>query len=660
MKTDKVLIEVLNNHFAGIADEMAYTIHRAGYTIFIKETWDFCAGLVTKGGEVFGYPANIAATNLLGIDLSTAIARSGTLEPGDVIICNDPHSTQGMCTHLPDYHMFKPIFFDGELLCYVWCFIHSSDVGGLVPGSIAPSAYDRLQEGFVLPPTKLVKAGELDNAIADIIRANSRIPDLNWGDIRAMLSAMAVGERRIEKLVERYGARELGQAIDDILAYGEERARQIFSEIPDGEYEFTDYLEADFVTPYFIRLKVKVVVSGGSIHLDFTGSDAQVRAALNLPSYGKANQWLLNGVYRYLRTTDGKLALNRGILRPVSVNVPAGSILNASPMAATGVRHAAAYRVSDAILGALSIPKGEQIPAANAGHLAIVMHSHLDTARGDYRVGVLQPLQGGSGGRPTKDGIDGVNFSNSLRNIPTESIEVESPVLVHRYMLAEDCAPGEYRGGAGVVFEFQSFAPNSIVTARGMDRYCLRPYGREGGSPGSVGSTVLNPGDSDERNVGKIDILKLEPGDIVRIIAPGGGGFGSPLKRKLADIKRDLDDGLLTKAQAEAHYGVVFKGDDIDEAASGKRREELRAQENVTPFSFGPERTAYEERFPASVQDLISEVIGRYPATSRAYLREKLFGFVNEAKGKQITVNDLEAFLEELRQNSSVRRAKSA
>jgi len=194
------------------------------------------------------------------------------------------------------------------------------------------------------------------------------------------------------------------------------------------------------------------------------------------------------------------------------VTAPKGSLLNPLPGVATGVRHATGYRVSDAVLGALSQAVPRQIPAAGAGQVAIVLLAHLDAETGNYKVNVLQPMQGGCGGRPTKDGIDGVNFSaGSLRNVPTESIELEAPVFVKRYMLIDDVAAGEHRGGAGVVFEFQVDAPNTIITARGMERFHVRPWGRAGAEPGTLASAVANPGTPHERDIGKIDVPSFSP-----------------------------------------------------------------------------------------------------------------------------------------------------
>ncbi len=651
MASEKVLLEILNNRFTGIVEEMGYVIHRASFTVFVKETWDFDSALITPEGEIFCYPRNIGVTNMLGIDMQPAISCIDHYEPGDVIVTNDPHTTRGMATHLPDIMLFKPLFFEEKLLCFAWCFVHSSDVGGLVPGSIAPTAYDRYQEGLTVPPTKLVKAGKLNEELLKIILANCRIPEQNWGDMKALLAALNIAERRIAQVVTQYGADSVAKGIRGLMDYGEQRAREILGAVPDGEYRFSDYVEADFASKYFVRVNVRVVAEAGNLLLDFTGTDAQMRAAMNLPTYGKPNQWVVLGVVNFLRTSDRALPLNRGILRSVSVKIPEGSFLNPTPFVATGVRHATGYRVSDAVLGALSQAVPERIPAAGAGQVAIILYSHLDPRTGGYGVNVLQPMQGGCGGRPTKDGIDGVNFSaGSLRNVPTESIELEAPVLVNRYMLVDKVAAGRYRGGSGVTIEFQSLAPNAIVTARGMDRFKLRPYGRKGGHPGSLGETLINPGTPRERNIGKVDILQLNPGDVVRITTPSGAGYGDPLDREPEMVLTDLENGFVSAEEAANVYGIVAVDGAIDVAATSARRASLSNQRSTEEFVFGPERAAYEARLPSSVQDLVAELLVVYPAATRQFLRDRLYARIESdagLRGSSATRRALQAVLEE-------------
>lgn len=626
MITSKVLLEILNQRFTGIVEEMGYVIHRTGFTVLVKETWDFDAALVTSAGEVFCYPRSVGVTNMLGMDMGPAIKAVGDFRPGDVVMTNDPLRTSGMCTHLPDIMTFKPIFDDGRLLCFAWCFLHSSDVGGLVPGSIAPSAYDRHQEGTIIPPTKLYREGELNHELLEIFLANSRTPDQNWGDVKALLAALATAERRIGELVRRYGVEAISNGIVNLLDYGERRARQIIAAIPDGEYTLSDYLDGQGFSDYHVRIHVRLLVRGSDLHMDFTGTDPQVRAAFNLPSFGKPNQWIVLGIVNFLRTTDPALPYNRGILRPVTVSVPYGSLLNPDPTAASGVRHAAGYRVKDAVLGALAQAIGGQIPASDSGG-GVVLLSWLDSSTGRYRVSALQPTVGGSGARSTKDGIDGVNFSGgSLRNAPTEVIERETPILVHHYMLTEDPAPGQYRGGTAIDFEFRVFAPYATITARGMERLHVRSWGRDGGAAGTLARTILNPGTSKERDIGRIDILKMMPGDVLRIVSPGGGGYGDPLKRDPTLVLRDFRNGFVTLERAREDYGVVIQDDEVDENATVTLRSALsQKRPHLAQFVFGDERSAYEARLPEPLQDIVAETLLRLPIACRHLMKDELY-----------------------------------
>ncbi|HUN45018.1 MAG TPA: hydantoinase B/oxoprolinase family protein, partial [Stellaceae bacterium] len=240
-------------------------------------------------------------------------------------------------------------------------------------------------------------------------------------------------------------------------------------------------------------------------------------------------------------------------------------------------------------------------------------------------VSVLQPMQGGCGGRPSKDGIDGVNFSaGSLRNVPTEAIELEAPVFIERYMLADRAAPGEYRGGAGVVFEFRCLAADAIVTARGMDRFRLRPYGRKGGGAGTLGNTVINPGSETERQIGKIDILKLQPDDTVRIVAPGGGGYGDPLRRDPTKVLADVENGFVTAEEADSVYGVVMRAGAVDEKATAALRAS-RSGRQIVEFVFGDERLAYEAVFSPQLQDRVAALLSERPAAVRQYARGRIY-----------------------------------
>src|SRR5262249_13081435 len=264
--------------------------------------------------------------------------------------------------------------------------------------------------------------------------------------------------------------------------------------------------------------------------------------------------------------------------------------------------------------------------AGGGGEVGMVLLADLEGERGTYKVNVLQPMQGGCGGRPTKDGIDGVNFSaGSLRNVPTESIELEAPVFVRRYMLRDGAAPGRWRGGAGVVFEFEINAPNTIITARGMERLRLRPWGRAGAGPGEVSGTVVNPGTPDEQIVGKIDVLKLTPGDVVRIVAPGGGGYGDRFDREPELVRQDVANGFVSAADAAAVYGVVLRGDLAVDVDATRRRRQERASVTMAPFNYGREREEYERRLPPAVQDVVATELLAYSGSYRHFLKERVY-----------------------------------
>jgi N-methylhydantoinase B len=638
MPSDKILLEMLGNRFTGVVEEMGYIIHRAAFTVFVKETWDFDSALLTPEGEVFAYPRNIGVTNMLGFNMAHAIACFDKYEQGDVVLTNDPCFTKGMCTHLPDLMLFKPLFRKGKIFCFAWCFVHSTDVGGLVPGSIAPQAFDKHQEGVIVPPVKLFKHGKLDDEILRLILANSRIPAQNWGDLKALIAALSIAERRVGEIIDQYGEKAVRNVMYGLLDYGEHCAREVFSGLPDGNYEFSDYLEADNFSlvgereTYHVRIKLRIEIRGSDVLMDFEGTDPQVRAAFNIPTFGERNQFLVLGIVNFLRTSDRRMPFNRGILRPIKVAVPEGSLLNPDKTVSSGVRYTTAMRVSDVVLAALSQAAPKRVPAAGAGQLGIMTLSASSAESGNYIVQVLQPLQGGSGGRPTKDGIDGLSFTaGALRSPPTESIEAESPIIIRKFMLDDKVAPGEFRGGSGLVFECQVTSRHSMITSRGWDRFLLRPWGRKGGSPGYTGETLLRTREGTRKRIPKVDILKITTGEVLTIITPSGGGFGDPLRREPAKVLKDVDDGFVSAEEAAAAYGVILIDGAIDEAATKSWRAQLRAErlQGLREFVLGDERMAYEIRIPVRLQDRTYTALREFPVTSRLYLRDRVYDALN-------------------------------
>lgn len=624
MRLDPVLVEILNHRFSAIVNEMGSIIWRTAFTAYVKETWDFTPGLVTTGGEIFAFSKEIGGAPFLGLPLRDVL-ESLRWEPGDVVLTNDPYSTAGMCTHLPDLHLVKPFFHEGEVVCFIWDFIHAADVGGVVPGNAPPSTYDIFQEGVRIPPSKLFKAGRLDEEVQRFLLANTRVPEHTWGDIKALLAALNSAERRLRELVTRYGVETLRDGIADVLDSAEARTRTLIAELPDGTYRFVDYIEGVPADQMPNRIALSLEVRGSEVVMDFTGTDLQMPSSYNIPTDGKTHHFLTFGLVSYVRSRDPHCPLNAGIVRPIRVRVPRGTLLNPEPYASCSVRYVTAERVMDTVMGALAQAEAPLIPAAGGGCVAPILLSILDPKTGRYRMGILQMLLGGMGGRPGLDGVDGADFGNAFfRNGPNEMAEAEMPVLVRRYAWdGPGPPPGRWRGGLGVVYEVEILAPNAVMTARCMEREIFRPWGRDGGSAGTRISSVLNPGTPREQELGKIDVLHLGPGDVVRITMPSGGGFGHPFAREPAQILRDVEDGLIAPEQAAREFGVVIRKGTVDETATRA----IRQQPLSTPvtFTYGPERERYERVYPPTLQERVVAALLGYPAALRQHLRDRLW-----------------------------------
>jgi len=571
-------------------------------------------------------------------DAIAAIAHD--VREGDVFISNDPEATRGMCTHLSDVFLWKPIFDEGALICYAWSFIHMSDVGGRVAGSIAPSSYEVYQEGIRIPPQKLFREGALDEVFLNTFLVNTRTPEQNWGDMKACLAALNTAEKRVRELIRRYGRERIVRGVDEVLDYAEAQARRVIDHVPDGTYHFSDFIEADMVGLGLIRINLAMTIAGDGMLLDFTGTAPQVRAALNLPTYGKDGHWMLiTGLVNWLSTQEPQIAYNAGIVRPMKVKIPKGSILNPEPGAAYGARYSTSHKVCDVTIGALAQAVPNELPATDSGQGSILLVSVPDFATGRTKVSVIQPIVGGSGARPTLDGVDGTMvILNFLRNVPTEMIEREMPaIVIRRYGLREDSGgAGRWRGGTGTIIEFETRSPYTTITSRAMERYIFPPAGRRGATPGATGFTTLNPDTEDERDIGKIDILELGPGDVLRIGTQGGGGFGDPITRDARQVRDDLLNGFISQKTAYDIYGLALDAEEkVDEEATARRRGEIAAGRDwTTPpeFSFGPARDAYHKRWPTELHDAIAAATDGLPGLKR----QLLHGLITERVEKRL------------------------
>ncbi len=620
---DPVLLEILQTQMQAATEEMAITLARTARSTYVKDAADFATALANTDGKFFAYPASMGVSGFLDLDCGVAIRAIPDLEPGDVIITNHPYLSGGLSTHMPDLQLIKPYFHEGRIICFGWDFIHSADIGGGVPSSISPRFTELFQEGLQIPPIKLVKRGEMNRDFEAIYRANCRVPDLNMGDIKAMLAALTVGERRVADLIARHGAEVFTEAQAATVTYASEKARAVQRRIPDGKYAFWDYMDDDYATSIPIRIRCEMTVRDGHVHLDFTGSDPQVIAAYNVPTGGIRHPWLTLKLMHLIGSYDPTAPLNYGLFENISVHVPKGTVLNPEFPAAVGVRHATAIRINDAVVGAIATALPGLIPAPSGGTVVPTVIAEQDPETGSRSVVVIQSLVGGTGARQGGDGVDGRDSGlANLYNTPLERSEADTGVVIETYGLRPDSGgAGQWRGGTGLEMRVFIKSAGTAVLGRGLERFVFRPWGVAGGAPGAVCRVILNHGLPGERDLGKLDMYVAEAGDRVTILTAGGGGFGDPFARAASAVLRDVVAGFVSVEAAGRDYGVVIRAGAVDTAATQERRA-LRPDRPA--FDFGPERAAWERVFDDKTLCALSETLLKLPATIRAQTRRAL------------------------------------
>ena len=648
---DPVQTEIMKNRFSAIVEEGSTIVIRTAYTTFVKQTQDYQCALATAQGEIFAYPYMSGVTSFIGISLAATLKSIGieTLKDGDIIITNDPFRSEGMCSHTMDVHLIKPIFFDGQIIAHAWSFLHASDIGGAVPGSISPTLTEVFQEGIRLRPMKLYAEGALNKDVLNIFQDNCRIPEEVWGDLQALIAAMKTMERRLHALCVRLGLNVVTASMHDLISLAEIRARDALKRIPDGTYRFSDYLEG-VLEDELTFINVAMIVKAGTVHLDFTGSDPQVPAALNFISGTAVHPFLTQALNYFVLTQHPNTPMNAGVTKPFTVVAPSGTIMNAEFPAAMGNRWVTAMRIYDCVIGCLNQAVKEGVVSCGAGQAGIIAVSGRDPRTGKRRVSVVNPLCGGSGGRRNGDGVDGVDGPQGyLQNTPIEVVELETPLYVRRYELNPDSyAAGEWRSGAGIVIELENTDVEAVITVRGMNRFRFRPWGSRGAAAGSLGKVILNPGTRSARSIGKITVLHLRKGDVVRMISPSGGGFGDPRRRRFDLIERDVRSGLLSRAKAEQDYCVAFVDGVVDPVRTRRKRAKQKSKRQLVPIEVGAERRAYEQSWPQDIRSFLASLVLRAPIELRPHLLRAVVSRVRATRTRgRLRRQDVSALMRE-------------
>lgn len=653
-------LEIVRNYFSAIGSAMAHVIERTSYSSYVTESADFAAALATPEGEFFAYPASAGVSNFLGLTLTRTIEEAGgneSMREGDILMTNDPYSTDGLSTHLPDVHIIKPIFSDGEIIAYAWCFVHTGDIGGSVPSSLTPAATDIQMEGLRIPPVRLYNAGELSKDIRNIYLSASRMPNLMMGDLNGMISAVNTAESRLHEAVSKFGIETVREAMYKLLELSDKRARKVISEIPDGKYSFEDYLDDDVESNVPLRVAIDITVEGSDIYLDYTRSDPQTHTAFNLITNGSRHAYLYQGLLAHIISEDPFIPMNGGITYPFHINAPKGTIANAQYPAAGGIRHPVSLRLYNALLGALAKSIPNKLQAAGAGQAAIVTLSLPDETKGGaYAATVVEPMGGGGGGQFGHDGNDGIDSAAAyLKNTPIEGLEARTDILVHSYELVPDTAgAGKYRGGESIQLSFEPLRDGAIVGARGQDRLSFQPWGLVGGKAGNLGEVYLDKDTADEQKLSKLKMLPVEKNHVITFVSPSGGGWGNPLERDSVSVLGDVINGLLSVEKAKDDYGVVIvqSGEEysVSQSETMLLREKMLKNGNTEGklFDLGQARDDYESVWSNEASSHLAILLQKKPYSQRSKLKQQAhieLGAVNRA----LSVKDIDEWFNKLR-----------
>jgi len=526
---DPITVEVIKNSLIYASEEMGVALRNSAYSPNIKERLDHSCALFDRDARLIAQaehiPVHLGSLPWGLLRTVEIIVRdTGAPEEGEMWVVNDPYISG---THLNDVTVIRPIFFRGALAGYAANKAHHTDVGGMVPGSMSAGAPDLFAEGLVVPPMRLVVHDRNVAATIALFRANSRTPDARSGDLRAQTAGNYTGERRFQELCERYGIETLRAAIDKVLDQSEMRMRSALGRMRQGTFESEDVLE-DLDGSPSIRIALRLTLKNGSAHFDYGGTAPQLPFPMNAV-YGVT----LSGVYYALRAvTDAAIPMNEGCFRPVSVDVPEGSLLNPRrPAAVGGGNVETSTRNADVVLGALAQAAPDRVPAQSGGTMTNVM---IGGTRADGTPWAFYETNGcGMGARPGMNGIDAIqcHMTNTL-NTPIEAIERDYPLRVTRYEIVEGTGgDGRFKGGNGLVRALRLTQGSARVSLL-SERHTVEPRGTGGGKNGACGRHTLVHADGTEESLPAKTTFEFEAEEMLEVQTPGGGGLGNVTSAK--------------------------------------------------------------------------------------------------------------------------------
>jgi len=561
-KMDMVAMNILDSTMVSVCREMGITLMKTSYSTIFNEALDFTCAIAAPNGDMLAVaefcPAQIGGMPLV-IQSSLQEIPLEEIEKGDVIVHNDPYRG-GL--HTPEHSLFTPVFADGELIAFTVAIGHVAEVGGMAPGSFPAEATEIFHEGIRVPPVKIKKRGEDVAEVWKLWLANVRTPRHNYGDMRALISGVEVGAARLTDVIAKIGREKFKQTCSDLMEYSEARMRSELSQVPDGRYDFEDYMDNDGLSNVPAAINVAAFVQGDEIVVDFSASSAQMKGPINA-TLGVTWSATYNAI---LHMTDETIPKNSGCFRPIRVVAPPGTLLNVNyPAPEVGGNTETHPRIAGTVMGALAPGIPARAMAAEGGSHTNFVFGGQDQEFDEYFACYDIELSGW-GGRPYADGNDATDSINgNCRVIPVEVFETRYPWFTETFSLVPDSGgAGKYRGGLATTRTISCSNPDMIISQL-SDRHHHSAWGLNGGDHGGTGTTVYMAADTSEwltmtqafnkPSTSKWSNITVHEGDRIRIRTAGGGGFGEPAERNCAAIENDLAEGYVSPDRADKDYG---------------------------------------------------------------------------------------------------------
>ena len=546
---DPITLEIIQNSLQTAADEMFAVMKKTAMSSIIYEVLDMGTGITDARGEIAcsgaGIPAFVGVLDKAVKVIAGKFDRPEDIEPGDVFATNDPY--HGGVTHLNDIVVAMPVFFDGRIIAWTANIAHNSDVGGMAPGSLTGEATEIFQEGLRLPAVKIIAAGEAIRPVMEIVRVNSRMPDVLEGDIWAAIASVRIGAGRIVEIAGRYGATAFEKAMATFMDYGEQVSRAELAKLPKGFFELSE--EQDDGQVY----NVKITISEDEFLVDLRDNPAQASNPVNTSRDGV--MVMAQAIFKSLTEPDSPC--NAGSFRPIRLLTREGSVFHAREPAPLGFYYEIELRVYDIMWRCLAQRMPERLAA---GHFASVCGTfiggiHPDTGRA-YTI--IEPQLGGWGARRGSDGNTAMfsSIHGETFNCPAEVNEARNGLYVDRMELnTEPGGEGEFTGGRGIVMDYRVRADNGFLTA-GYTRSKFPAWALDGGREGSPNYIEHIPKTGERKRFAFVSELATRRDDVIRVVTGNGGGLGDPKRRDPDRVRRDVRDGLLTPERAREVYGI--------------------------------------------------------------------------------------------------------